>query len=57
MSTPATSRVPQGLIRGPALFNIFAGDINSGSERTFSKFAKDTTLFGAVNTLEGADAT
>ena len=38
------------------LFNIFLGDMESGIERTLSKFDHDTKLCGTVDTLEGRDA-
>ncbi|KAK4809718.1 hypothetical protein QYF61_006548 [Mycteria americana] len=45
-----------GVGLGPALFNIFVGNMDSGIESTLSNFAGETKLCGAVNMLEGRDA-
>jgi len=46
------SAIPQESVLELVLFDIFIILIDSGIEFTFSKFANDAKLYGAVNTLE-----
>ena len=48
---PVMSGVSQELVLGLVLFNIFAGDVDSGIECTLRKFADNSKLSGAVDML------
>ena len=49
------SAVPQASVLQPVLCYIFVKVIDSGTECTFSKFADDIKLSGAVDTIERRD--
>ena len=44
------SGIPQGLVLGLALFNIFVGDMHSGIEFTLSSLVDDIMLSGVAHT-------
>jgi len=48
-----TIGVLQGLVLGPALFNIFVSDMDSGIECTHSRYLDNTKPCGVVDTPEG----
>lgn len=54
--TPMTNGIPQRLLLGQVLFNIFVSYRDSGIQCSLSHFANDTGLCGVIRTLEGSDA-
>ncbi|PKU43892.1 rna-directed dna polymerase from mobile element jockey-like [Limosa lapponica baueri] len=52
---PYKSMIPEGLILGLMLFNIFISDLDDGIKCTLMKFADHTKLSGEVDTSEGRD--
>lgn len=41
--------MPQELIQGPALFNVFINELDAGAECALSKFTDDTKLGGLAD--------
>ncbi|KAF4794692.1 hypothetical protein TURU_099850 [Turdus rufiventris] len=54
--TSDTSGVLQGSILGPALFNTFINNLDTGLEEILIKFASNTKLGGAIKLLESREA-
>lgn len=50
------SGIPQRLVQGSVLFNIFISDKDSRSECTLNRIMEDTKLCCQLDVLEGSDA-
>ncbi|KAK4816467.1 hypothetical protein QYF61_017195 [Mycteria americana] len=51
-SGPVTSGIPEELILGLILFNVFISDLDGGAECTFCKLANDMKLGGVADTAD-----
>jgi len=54
---PMINGIPQESVLEPVLFSIFVRNVDGGIECTLSKFADNTKLCVAIDTLAGEDAT
>jgi len=50
------SDVPQGSVLGPILFVLYINDIDDSLNSKILKFADDTKLYGAVNSVAGIES-
>jgi len=49
---PVACSIPQGMVLGLALFNIFISDLDDGIESMLRKFGDDVKLRGVADTPE-----